>query len=118
MREDCYEIEVLEMDENEADRLFRLALKLVSYYGKFKFGDRQFRMNVEFLKLGGEKKTSFLQKMEANSQALHKRLSFVESDGMPYFKYLDWRYDVQVGEGTMGRLRRVRTRRKCGQGYS
>lgn len=31
--------EALEMDENDADKLFRLALKLISYYGKFKFGD-------------------------------------------------------------------------------
>ena len=44
-------IEVLEIDEKDADRLFRLVLKLVSFFGKFKFGDREFKQNIEFLKL-------------------------------------------------------------------
>ncbi|CAD8121837.1 unnamed protein product [Paramecium sonneborni] len=88
--------EVLEIDENEADRLFKLGLKLVSYFGKFKFGDRQFRQNVEFLKFKEDRKAMFLQKLEANSTQLHKRLGFIESDGTPYFKNLEWRYDIQI----------------------
>ncbi|KAM3137096.1 hypothetical protein pb186bvf_010824 [Paramecium bursaria] len=88
--------EVLEIDESDADRMFRLTLKLVSFFGKFRFGDREFKSNIEFLKLSQAKKTFFLQVMESNSQQLHKRLSFVESDGMPYFKNLEWRYDIQI----------------------
>lgn len=43
--------EVLEIDESDADRMFRLTLKLVSFFGKFRFGDREFKSNIEFLKL-------------------------------------------------------------------
>ena len=78
----------------DAERLFNLALKLVSFFGKFRFGDREFKQNIEFLKLSTQRKQFFLQKMEASWSDLHKKLSFIEADGMPYFKKLDWRYDL------------------------
>lgn len=86
----------MEIDEKDADRLFHIMLKLVTFFSKFKFGDREFRQNIEFLKLSQGRKAQLLQKIESNWQELHKKLSFIESDGMAYFKKLDWRYDIQV----------------------
>jgi hypothetical protein len=37
-----------------------------------------------------------LQKLEASWKDIHKKLGFIESDGTPFFKKLDWRYDLQV----------------------
>ena len=38
----------------------------------------------------------FLQKLEANSEAIRRNLNEIDVDPLPKFRSLDWRYDIQV----------------------
>ncbi|EAR92564.3 HCaRG protein (macronuclear) [Tetrahymena thermophila SB210] len=88
--------EILEIEEESANQIFPVLLKLVSFFAKFNAGEREFKAHLEMIQLNKDKKLLFLQKMKESEKHLRKALGLLERDNEPEYANLRWRFDLQV----------------------
>ncbi|KAL4485027.1 hypothetical protein ABPG72_014547 [Tetrahymena utriculariae] len=113
--------EILEIEEESANQIFPVLLKLVSFFAKFNAGEREFKAHLEMIQLNKDKKLLFLQvyitnynllqnmnklfikniqKMKESEKHLRKALGLLERDNEPEYANLRWRFDLQVSSRT------------------
>jgi hypothetical protein len=86
--------EILECSEAEAEPLLNLFIIFVTYFSKFRAGEREFKANLEVIKLSDQKKEIFTSKLKENQNELRKKLGLLGNDITPVYKDLKWRFDV------------------------
>ena len=72
----------------------------MTYFSKFRADGREFKANLEVIKLSDQKKEIFASKLLDNQNELRKKLGMLGNDVTPVYKDLKWRFDVQVASRT------------------